>query len=536
MATTLSFKDVIDLPVWDPIANTISTNAAGMYMCADMRTTVADRDPYMYYLTSATTFAIYNYKNNEWVSIASPALAGTFGAGAAAVVHPSIGPRGTLAAGWTTATHPTIGTVSQGALTTALPASVGINQLANRGDGSGYKIRIVANTAGASGKTEEAYIVGNTAGTTPTITLDRQLTFVPASGATYEIISGRVYLLSAGTLAAGIWKYYDIATNSYSGNLATTNLAATVSTDTSLLAMSEQHVPSNRKGGEGFIVGAGTYNNGAYVCLTATAAGATSITGQAAAGDAAVAANEYRNFQIRIVEDGTNPTAAGQRRNITSHTAGASPVYTVATWTVTPSATAKFVIENNDDRILCRTSASTNMYNYTISSDAWSTAVWTAGGGAAAAGTKICQPFGIIVDANKNVKPGMIYAFRSGATNTLDVLDITAAATGTWASSQVYGKQASSFSSGTSGAYDPVTNGGRYLYLNQSGTQRNYRLDLQNRHLEPFASWADFYSQGTATVGEKSAICTFVDGATLLSFWIQIRHTDVLGWRVALHR
>ena len=67
--------------------------------------------------------------------------------------------------------------------------------------------------------------------------------------------------------------------------------------------------------------------------------------------------NEYRNFQIRIVEDTVNPTAVGQRRNITSHTAGASPVYTVPAWTVTPSANANFVIENNGDRILLWASA-----------------------------------------------------------------------------------------------------------------------------------------------------------------------------------
>ena len=73
-----------------------------------------------------------------------------------------------------------------------------------------------------------------------------------------------------------------------------------------------------------------------------------------------VLANEYRNFQIRIVQDTVNPTAVGQRRNITSHTAGASPVYTVPAWTVTPSANAIFVIENNGDRILYWGSASSS--------------------------------------------------------------------------------------------------------------------------------------------------------------------------------
>lgn len=38
-------------------------------------------------------------------------------------------------------------------------------------------------------------------------------------------------------------------------------------------------------------------------------------------GDSLILANEYRNFQIRIVQDLTNPTAVGQRRIIASHTA-----------------------------------------------------------------------------------------------------------------------------------------------------------------------------------------------------------------------
>lgn len=539
MATSLNFKDVIDLPQWRPIANTPTTNAAGMYTAYDLRNS-EDRDPFVYYLTANTTMSAYNFKNDEWTTFASPALTGTFGIGAAAILHPSIGPRGTLAAGWTTATHPTLGTVSQGGLTTALPASVGVNQLANRGDGRGYKIRIIGNHAAGSGKTEEAIIVGNTSGTTPTLTLDRQLSFTPASGDGYELISGRVYLLGAGTLAAGMWKFFDIATNSYSSNQATTNLPATVGTDSALIALSELHVPYTRNPGEGFLIGAGTYSNStsspaALGCLTATASAGTTLTGQASAGDAGVATNEYRNFQIRIVEDTGTPTAVGQRRNITSHTAGASPVYTVATWTVTPSATTKYVIENNDDRILLRSSASTNMFNYSISGNAWDSATtWAAGGSASGAGCKMEQAFGIVPDANKNVKPGMIYVLRGAAATTLDVLDITAAATGTWTAAVVYGHLTPTFTTGTSAAYDPVTNQGRYWYLNQSGTQRNYRLDLQNRTLEPWAFLR--YSQGTVTIGEKSACMAFIDGSTKVSFWLQLRHTDSIGWQVLISR
>ena len=134
-------------------------------------------------------------------------MTGTFGAGAGAVMMPAQGPRGVLAAGATTTSV---------VLSTALPAAVAPNQLANKGNSNGFKIRIIGNSAGGSGKIEERYIIGNTGGTTPTLYLDSPLSFTPAAGDAYEIRSGRLYMLSAGTLAAGCWKYYDIATNSFS--------------------------------------------------------------------------------------------------------------------------------------------------------------------------------------------------------------------------------------------------------------------------------------------------------------------------------
>ena len=38
-------------------------------------------------------------------------------------------------------------------------------------------------------------------------------------------------------------------------------------------------------------------------------------------GDSLIFANEYRNFQIRVVQDTVNPTSVNQRRIIASHTA-----------------------------------------------------------------------------------------------------------------------------------------------------------------------------------------------------------------------
>lgn len=209
MPTTLGFKPLIDLPEWRPIANAGAASAAGTQLVAGLRNN-SDRGAYVYMLVNATTLWAYDVEDDDWFQLASPGLTGTFGAGAGAVMMPSQGPRGTLAAG---------GTTTSVVLSTALPAAVAPNQLANKGNSNGFKIRIIGNSAGGSGKVEERYIIGNTGGTTPTLYLDSALSFTPANGDGYEILSGRLFMSSAGTLAAGCWKYYDIATNSFSGIL-----------------------------------------------------------------------------------------------------------------------------------------------------------------------------------------------------------------------------------------------------------------------------------------------------------------------------
>lgn len=508
MATTLKFRDIINLPLWRPETPALAAQTAGQCLAWDNRNNDTGC-PFIYLLRSATAFDCYDPTTGDWIALASPALAGTFGVGATAIFAPSQGPRGTIATG---------GTSSQFTLTTALPAAVGVNQLANRGDGVGYRIKISGNAAGSSGKTEYKTIIANTGGTTPTITLDSALTFAPILGDAYEIRSGRVFLLSAGTLAAGQWKYYDIATNSYSGNLATTNLPATINTDSSGVHLSESYVPSDRGSGEGFVDGGSTYDNATKDCVVATASSGTTITGSGM--PANLAADEFRNFQVRIVEDTSTPTAVNQRRRISSHTSGATGVFTVAAWAVTPSATAKFVVENDDDKILLRSSAGVLIYNYNITANTWDTSTWAAPV-ANGAGVVMVQGYGPAREtSNTNHRHSFIYSVRGGASSAIDVLDIAGAATGSWSNDITYGKKSQTFTTGTCGAYDPTTLNGRFLHLNINGTQRMARFDVKNRILD--AGTYLRYSQGTALVGGRLAIGTFVDGATKLSQLYQL--------------
>lgn len=489
---------------------TINSHGAGGALVGDLRGNNA-ADPYIYQLVSNTVFNRYMpSRGMSGVALASPALAGTFGVGACAIVHPTQGPRGVLSSG---------NTSTKINLSTALPAAVGLNQLANRGDANGYIVRVIDNASGGSGKTEEKRIVANTSGTTPTLRLESALTFAPVTGAAYEILSGRVFLLGASTLAAGIWKYYDIATNSFSGNLATTNLPGTIQVDTAMFAMSESNVPSTRNPGDGF-----------YGSLTATATAAGTITGHATGGDSAVQANHRRNYQVRIVTDATNPTAAGQRRRISSHTAGPSPVYTLASnWTVTPSSTATYVIEQDDDKILMWGSALSSTYTYNVAANTWDTTTFSAKGGASNAGTMAFGMYGIAPDADFNIRDSMIAVSRGGAVATIDVLDIAGGSTGSWDNAAVFGGSVPAFNTGSCGIYDPNTNSGRYAYINFTG-QRIDRLDLLNREYEPYAYLPS--AQGSLIVGQRMCNYLFIDGAVKMNFLTMIGCAQSNMWQL----
>ncbi len=499
MTLTANVRDILDLPKWRHEAPLLAANAAGQSLAWDMRNGETGC-PFIYNLRTATAFDFYDPTTGEWGALASPALAGTFGAGAAAIFHPSQGPRGTIAAGATATSIP---------LTTALPAAVALNQLANRGDGIGYRVKVSDNAAGGTGKTEYRTIIGNTAGTTPTLILDSALSFTPGTGAAYEIRSGRVFLLSAGTLAAGVWKYYDIATNSYSASLTTTNLPATIGTDSAMMALSESYVPNDRKSGEGFVSGGVTYDGGAKNCIAITAVTGTTCTGAGMPAD--LQANEFRNFQVRVVEDTVNPTAVNQRRRISSHTGGATGVFTVPAWTVNPSTSAKIVVENDDDKILLTSSAGLFIYTYNIAANTWDTSTWAAPV-AHGAGVVMEQAFGITRDATLNARHSHIYRVRGGNSAAIDVLDIAGGATGAWSNDIAYGKKAQTFTTGTCGAYDPATLGGRFLHLNVNGTQRMARFDLRNRILD--AGTYMRFPGGTAVVGGRMATSAVIDGAT----------------------
>lgn len=519
MANT--FKKTIDRNMWVQVAPSPDAHAAARCLASDLRSDVS-RNPFVYQLVSSGNLSRYNIVTKAWSPAASFALAGTFGAGAAIAFAPSLGLVGTIAAGATTTSV---------TLSTALPTAVGLNMLANRGGSGeyGFKIRIIDTVAG---RTAERYIVANTAGTTPTIIVQSSFGFTPSTGARYEIIAGRVFMLNAGTVASNIWRSFEAATNTISTGLTTTNLPATIGTDTAILVLDEQYTPYNHSPGDGMIKGAYNYDSGVVqrFALTATASAASTITGQASAGDAVVAANEYRNFQIRIVEDTTTPAAVGQRRIIASHTAGPSAVYTLGTaWTTQPSASAKYVIEL-PNLMLVRTAANTTVYTYnygdaavnngtnSIASGAWSTTYFGLAPGVNAAGGMWMPSFGIQPDVGRFARHSFNYFIRGGGNTSLDVLDIAGSITGTWTGAVTYDGQFSAPpGAGASGCYAPFGQEGRMFYFNSyaaSAVNQIFRFDVLNRVLSPYTP-TDFLQTGTASVGNRMAAYVAQDGSDL---------------------
>jgi len=510
------FKKVIDRPMWIPVAPAPNGHGAGTCLCSDLRSDIS-RNPFVYDLLSTATLNRFNITTKSSALAVNPGLGGTFGIGAATVFAPSQGLKGTITTGATTTSIPTSTVIT----------AVGANMLANRGGSGdyGFKIRIIGR---AAGKVEERFIVANTAGTTPTFILDNALTFTPANGDLYEILAGRVFMLSAGAIVATSFRSFEVASNTLA-NGGTAGLP-TPATDSAIVALDEQYTPYNHNPSEGFIKGTFEYDNNlvSRKALAATATTANTITGQASGGDSGVLANEYRNFQIRIVQDTTNPTAINQRAYIASHTAGASPVYTLgANWTVQPSSTAKYVIEYPNLLVL-RTAANTTTYTYNyndtaynngttnLAANTWSTTLFGTAPAANAAGNIWCPAYGIQPDTQKNARHSHLFFFRGSAV-TLDLLDIAGGTTGLWTGAVVYDGNTTTMGGGTSVAYSPFGGEGRFSYINAysaSAINQIFRFDAKNRVLSPYTPTDDIQA-GTAAVGNRMAAYVAIDGTDL---------------------
>ena len=503
----------IDTPEWKQLKPVAVSNVAGVTFCTDKRNSIFAENA-SYSVNSTGNL----YKQSEWYngfqlltsSLALPA----FGAGTFSVICPAFGVYGNIGAGCTTEKIVTSTANTMGSSLSAL----GPNQLIRTDLLRTYQIKITGKT---SGKTEHRIINGNTASATPVIYLDVPLSFTPAAGDTFEITSGQVQTVCPTTTQAGQMRYYSIASGQLGNSGATgiTTGAATV-----IIALDETFVPNDMRYGEGLVYGNGSYDTTYEYkrAIIATASGASSITGPSSGYAATLASNEFRNYQIRIVEDISAPTANGQRNMIASHTGGASPVFTMGTaWAVQPSANAKFVIEN-PNVLLMQNSTQAGMLTYnfspytinngtaSITAFTWSTTMFNATHGAAiGAGAMFFPSWGyqpeIQTDGTKIVRQSYCYLFRGGASTTLDRFDIAGGVNGAWSDNINYNNPIS-FGTGSSGDFDPVCWRGGYSYIVQNITQQMYQFNCFAPSLTP---WVALPAQSaTAAVQSQRVFCS----------------------------
>jgi hypothetical protein len=469
MPTTNGNRKILDLKRWEFCAPSPVASVAGSFIVSSRHF----RQQQML-ITSNTAAAIYNPSEDGWVNLPSPALSGAFGAGAS----------GTAGA-WSTGA--TVGVASLTA-TAGTTSTITTNQTLAR-DLRGYKVLIMAGPNNGLALD----IVSNTIGTNAVITVATQASAFSAS-TVYRLLTPRFYVVGAGTLAAGSFRVYDYATNTWN-TLSQTGLPASLATDGKLIA-----TPSIVDGAfKSFATG------------TATSATATTLvqTGKT------WAASQWINSQVRI----TGGTGAGQIRTITANTADS---LTVATWTTTPDATSTYDISGNDNFLYYIGNNAVAMYRYDIAANTWSTlSPGVARGGAPGVGMSghwvHSAPEAEWNNESLIINGRYIYSFRGATGALLDRYDI---AGNTWAAI-TYSPSTETFTTGTKYSLHDGT-----LYIQKEATGRWFAYNFARSEMFPWSTM--LYPQGAALLGDTAFDVIYRDGATDIYYVYMLLNTSTV--------
>jgi len=459
MTTTNGNRKILDLKRWEYVTTAPVATQAGAFIASSRQ-----YKQQQLYVRSNTEAYLYNPSDDGFVQITSPALAGTFGGGAAGVA-------GSFSTGTTVGAFTLTAT---GGTTTTLVT----NQTLAR-DLRGYSIQLV----GGPGAGDTRVIASNTIGSNATVTVTSAFSSSPTVSTTYRLITPVWYVVGAGTLASGSFKKYDYATNTWT-TLTQTGLPATIGTDGKLLT-TPSWIDSN-------------YLN--FASGTATAGAATTLTDSTKNWTA----SQWINYQVRIISG----TGAGQIRTITANTATA---LTVATWGTNPSTDSVYAIQGNDDNIYYMGNAGTAVYKYSITSNgSWTTL--TARGSAPGGGLSAHWIYGATDSAwtseNAIINGRRIYSFRGGAGAFLDYYDIPSNA---WTAAVTYSPGVETFTTGSK--YNYI---GNYLYITKDVTNRLFRYNLVTQEMDGWTSL--LYTQGAAIVGDTLFDIEYTDGATEIQY------------------
>lgn len=472
MTIEVNVRKILDRKQWEMCNFSPVNSAAGSFIVSSNL-----GDQLQFYIVSATVAYIYDPNEDGWILLPSPALAGTFGAGACGARHPH-GPRG----------FPTAGT------TTTMTTGLNLQRILK-----GYKVRFIAGPNAGT----EATIKTNTLGANSVVTFDSTLGSTITTASEFIMITGRIWVVNAGTLAAGSFKYYDLATNTWN-NGTQTGLPATIATDARLV--------STPGGWTNFLAGTSTGSN---TTTTLNHTGKTWVT------------NTWTNYQVRI----TSGTGAGQFRTIASNTATALTV-SVA-WTTTPDATSQYVIEGNDDYLYFLGNNAVTMYRYSISGSTWTTLAPSVARAAAPVAGMSASWVGEVVDttwndASSTTQPAgflngqYIYSFR-GTTAILDRYNIC---TNAWDNDVAYAPKADTFPTGTSWCYAEDN-----IYAMLPGG-RLVQYNVPENHLDACSQL--WYTQGVTVIGDRMFDVTFTEGTTTLRWLYYVTATQPTLFRMMI--
>lgn len=448
MAVANYNRKILDLKRWTVLTSPAPVaTSAGVFVVSSR---LSQQSQLVVY--SATVQYLYYPFEDGYIQIPSAALAGTFGAGACGTSS-AIGPSGAATGG------------SLNTVATSLNLARSLK---------GYQIEIASGPGAGDVRT----ILNNTIGANGVITVSAPFSAAITSASTFRLITPRYYVLNAGTLATGIFKVYDFATNTWT-TLSQTNLPAAISTDGKIIA-----TPSFADVGTDISFGVGQ----------ATGATATTLTNT----PKTWTANQWANFQIKI----TAGTGAGQVRTIASNTGDTLTVS--AAWAVTPDATSQYKIEGNDDFLYYMGSGAVGLYRYSISANAWTLLTPVAArAGAPSLGMSGHWVYDVPAsidarwsDESDIINGRRIYSFRGGAaaSGPLDYYDI---ALNTWVSGTPYAPAAETLTSGTKYVY-----AGGYLYIQKDATGRWFRYSFAENSM---VGWSvNVYPGGAAVLGDTA--------------------------------
>lgn len=455
MAETQNNVPILNRKEWQTMMPAPTITAAGAFVISP---TTSNRR-YSLLMSSATVHYLYDHDADDWLPVASGALAGTFGAGACGA-H--------LA--WSIPYTATGGTTTTA---TVNAATFNIN-----GNVVGDEIEFLTGTAGNIGQRRTITNIETNVGTgTITITFNATTNSV-ANNDTFRISSGSFFVLCPGTLAATSFRRYDIATGAWS-SLTNTGLPASWGTDGRMVS---PYVRTDS-------FDSGTATSGSTTTLVCTGKGWTN--------------DQWINYQVRI----TAGTGVGQKSRITDNT---TDTLTFAAG-ATIDATSQFVIEGDENSLYLLGNNAVTMYKYNISANTWATVAPTvARAGAPIAGMSadwIGDTGNTIWADITDIKDGRyIYSLRGG-TSVIDRYDISGGTNGAGAWLAVtYQPSLTTFATGDSTEWS-----GQYLYIAKEGTaaipQRFYKYDLIGNTVYPVTS--DWYLGGAALLGNKIWIKNF---------------------------